>query len=308
MKSKSELVKKLLEHKEQESILESHKTKQYNKLLENQAKENFDKVNNVNLSRVQKTKALSQFKESVKNALVTEAICSVFIPALEGMAPTDSHLTLARNLVSNYVKENTASKILQKFDTSRSILLSEWYRIINSNYENIITEAQAACDDNEELTIDNDNKDNFFTDLDLSKPDDLINTIRNRVSDSVQEFINSNVEDKVDIKDLLNTIQDRVASATSQEVKESYEYRAKAAVKELTNRPKGIMHHMVTSLAKKSMLDESVGKYYKNENGLLNFDSITENCEIMITFLETLNTTEIERVDGEYIKKIINNL
>lgn len=308
MKSKSTLIKQLLEDKEQKSVLESHKTKQYNKFLESQSKENFDKINNVNLLRSQKTKALSQFKESVKNALITEAICSVFVPALEGMVPTDSHLTLARNLVSNYVKENTASAILQKFENSRSILLSEWYRIINVNYENIITEAQASCDDNEELTVDSDNKDSFFTDLDSSKPDDLINTIRNRVSDSVQEFINANVEDKVDIKDLLTTIQDRVASATSQEVKESYEYRAKTAVKELTNRPKGIMHHMVTSLAKKSMIDESVGKYYKTENGLLNFDSITENCEIMITFLETLNTTEIEKVDGEYIKKIINAL
>ena len=308
MKSKSTLIKQLLEDKEQKSVLESHKTKQYNKFLESQSKENFDKINNVNLLRSQKTKALSQFKESVKNALITEAICSVFVPALEGMVPTDSHLTLARNLVSNYVKENTASAILQKFENSRSILLSEWYRIINVNYENIITEAQASCDDNEELTVDSDNKDSFFTDLDSSKPDELINTIRNRVSDSVQEFINANVEDKVDIKDLLTTIQDRVASATSQEVKESYEYRAKTAVKELTNRPKGIMHHMVTSLAKKSMIDESVGKYYKTENGLLNFDSITENCEIMITFLETLNTTEIEKVDGEYIKKIINAL
>lgn len=299
----------LLKNKKEEQLLEEHKLAKKKKLEEEAKLESANRLN-VESKSVREARILNRFSEKLKMSLLTECIWGIYKPTLEHMVLTDKQTTLARNLVSNYVQESGPNAILERLNKSNSILLSEMNRIVRTNYDIILKEAKESCkdcDSEDDLTIDGEAKDNFFIDLDQAKPDDLIDTIRGRVSDAVQNFINANVEDKIDIKDLMTDIRDRVNGSPDEELKESFSIEAKRKTLDIQNRPKGLMHHMVHSLAKTAFTNESVGIHYLNENGKLDLDSITENCQIMIAFLETLNTTEIEVVDKSYIKKIIDS-
>ena len=256
---------------------------------------------------VDKANKFMTYSSNVKKALLAECINSVYQSVIECNRHDATSIAISKNLVNKLIEEQGVSTLLNRFKT-KNILLSEYYSLIEKYYNKIVTEAdEKAKEDNasDNYGIDVTVKDNFFDELNMAKPEDVILNIRTRVSDAVQEFIDSNTEDKMDIKDILQQVQDRVNSTKVDEVKESYRAMGEAQIRDIRNKPKKLFGYMVESVSKGVMKDEALKEYYMKDERL-DMDKIVENCELMYTLLEVVNTTGMVKVDEAYIQSVVD--
>lgn len=193
----------------------------------------------------------------------------------------------------------------------------------------------AEEDSEEDVVIDNDeddgSKDASVNDTDedgesdstiydeLEDEEDVqkaVELIRNRVADAEEAFIKRNAKDKQTMDDLLNKISDNVK--TVEKIADNDSVKSKIAqesvqaahrqIGELHNKPQFIFEAMVRNLSSSIVKDDDIKKNYLNESGAIDMGSVIESAKIMYAFLETLNTLQFEKVDGEYIKKVLSEI
>lgn len=253
---------------------------------------------------IQRSMKFAAFSEEVKEVLLGECINRLYGSVLETEHVDENQKTIAKSLVNKFIKENGVDKLLNSFRT-KNVLLSEYSRIVSKYHKQIM---ETAKEDNEDtLTIEPEIKDNFFDELDMVKPDDVIVNIRTRVSDAVQEFIDKNTEDKLDIKEIIQSVQDRVTTAKIDEVKESYSMLGKQAISKIRQKPKNVFSCMIESTAESVLKNDVLKQHYMTE-GKLNLDSIVENCKVMYTLLEMVNTTQMIKIDEAYIRDLLDGM
>ena len=71
------------------------------------------------------------------------------------------------------------------------------------------------------------------------------------------------------------------------------------------NRPLTVFEKMTRNLTKDIINNESVREQYLVESGNLDTEKVIESSRVMYGFLETLNTLQLENVNEEYIKNVI---
>ena len=250
----------------------------------------------------------TQFVTDSKTALLEECIYRTFDAALRKVNPAPTLESTGRALVDNFVKEQGTEELLRRFRT-QSVFLSELALLVDKYHKQIIE----ACDKENPDTfkVDASITDKFYEDLDAVNADEVIYSIRNRVADSMNEFIDQNTADKIEIKDILQDTKDKIESMKGivpNEVAESYTINAKRKISNIrNNKPKGIFDVMVESLLRKAYKDEKYREIYF-EGVTPKMDKIVENCEIMYTFLETVSTTKMIAVDENYIREILSDM
>lgn len=245
-----------------------------------------------------KKKQIKKLKES----LLSEAIYMIYNKSLGGIQLEDNSSTvIKRTLVNNFIQEQGVETLLNEFRT-KSYLLSEMSRIVNK-YTNLIVE---NCE--EEIDIDSELKSDFCEELDTDDVGEIVSVIRSRVSNAMDEFIQSNMNDKLEIKEILRATQEKIDSARNEQVKESFEQMGKKAVAQIrTKKTKNIIEAMVYNVSESTMKNEEMKKIYFKDNSL-DMDSIVEKCELMYTFLETINTCKMTKVNESYINNILKGL
>lgn len=154
---------------------------------------------------------------------------------------------------------------------------------------------------------------------DLEKETDVkkaVELIRKRVADAEESFIKTNAEDKKKIDDLLSKISDNVKTVEdisnddSSESKIAQEHAtiAKRQIKDITeNRPQSIFERMVRNLTRDITINESLRIKFSDNNGL-DMGSVIESTKVMYGWLETVSTLQLEKVDSEYIKNILDSM
>lgn len=156
---------------------------------------------------------------------------------------------------------------------------------------------------------------------DLDKEEDVqkaIELIRTRVADAEETFIRNNAEDKKQIDELLNKISNNVKTVEDLSDKNSAEDKTKKAMAEESarmskraidsireNRPLTVFEKMTRNLTKDIIKSESVREQYISESGNLDTERVVESSRVMYGFLETLNTLQLEKIDENYIKKVV---
>ena len=156
---------------------------------------------------------------------------------------------------------------------------------------------------------------------DLDKEEDVqkaIELIRTRVADAEETFIRNNAEDKKQIDELLNKISNNVKTVEDLADDKSDESKTKTAMAEESarmhkraidsireNRPLTVFEKMTRNLTKDIINNESVREQYLVESGNLDTEKVIESSRVMYGFLETLNTLQLENVNEEYIKNVI---
>ena len=200
--------------------------------------------------------------------------------------------------------------------------------------------AQDIVDDledvpDEDITVDGDteNKGKIFDDLE--KEQDVkkaIEVIRNRVADAEETFIKRNAEDKKKIDELIDRISNNVKTVkdmddqaetqddTEQELNKSEQDAENATAQEsvrvarrrvnqsIENRPYNLLEHMTKNLAKQITKDRVIREQYTGDDGRMDMQRIFEAGKVMYGFLETLNTLQLEKVDKDYITKLIHEI
>ena len=249
---------------------------------------------------------------NLRKTLLYECLYSLFDKSLGCQLENAVNDNIKKNLVENYIQEQGAEKIINSF-RGKNYLLSEFYRIINKYSDIMLESKRKKCkskNEQDSIEVDDSSKDDFFEDINTTdSADEVASLIRNRVSTSVNEFINNNAKDQIELKDIINKAQTDIQNNPNADdsIKESYEYRAKRKIANLNKRNKGIFESMISNIANSSFKDDNLKKVY-TENGKIKIDFIVENAEIMYTFLEMLNTTEIQRIDESYIETVLKEL
>ena len=249
----------------------------------------------------------NSYSESIRTTLVTEALYNLFkesAPAKISNTPSDR--SIMRAIVNEYVNDTGYTEILNRMKTA-SVPMSEMHNIIVSNTKAILEEADK--DNPDTFVVTPEMKDNFFDQLNHSDSEDINNAIKDRVSDAMEDFVTANTKDHDDIQNALNKAQEEVGETPDdeEELKEYYVYKAKREAAEIRNAPKGVLHSMISSMCEGVIRNQEQNREFINE-GHLDMDKITNRVALMYNFLEMLNTTRLEKIDGAYLENVIEGL
>lgn len=154
----------------------------------------------------------------------------------------------------------------------------------------------------------------------LDKEEDVkkaVSLIRKRVSDAEETFIKRNTEDKKQINQLLNKISDNIKTVEDIDDKDDGKSKvaeesanvARQKINEITeHRPLSIFEKLTRNLSTSIVRNTVTKEMYMTESGKLDMPAVYESARVMYGFLETLNTLQLEKVDKEYIKEILDNM
>lgn len=249
----------------------------------------------------------NSFTETVKSMLLTEALYKMYSESMnENITKDNTNASIMRSIVSNFVNENGYYNIMNNMKTA-SPAMSNLYNIINHHVNTIIESA----DKQDDLTfrIKPEMKDDFFNALDYSDTDEISNAIHDRVSTAMQDFVTANTKDHEDINAVLQQAQEKIAEVDPEdtEMHEYYQMKAKQEMAKIRRAPKGILHHMVTSLSESVIKHQDSHSEFMIENHL-DMDKIVTRTTLMYTFAEMLNTSRIGKVDEVFIENLISDL
>ena len=265
---------------------------------------------------VNKAKAYSDFKKSVVESYVGGLLWNIYESVLDKNMSSEFAKGIGRGTLTSYIKENGAANILKKMN-GKTKFLSEAARMI----DDFVTEAIEDADpDNEDtLAIDPKKEQEFYDNLSNSDDvADITNAIRMRVVDAEEKMATDNINDKIDMDDIMQGAAQRIESVRQSNKEgelsdDSAELQqqetvmmSKARMNDLaTKRSRSVLEQMVRNTSKKVLKDENLAKVYA-ENGKVDFDKLIEANTAIYTFMETLNTIQLEDFDEESVKKIIS--
>lgn len=245
----------------------------------------------------------SSFLKNVRTSFMTECLYKLYKDS--SVAPlTESDRIIAKNLINKFVLEKGAKELISEFAT-KNLLLSEFSRITQKYYDMVLE----TCDEKNkevEFTISNDVTNDFYKELETVDTDTASKLIRDRVSDAISEFIDDNVNQKIEYQDIISAAQDKIATATDESMIEVYSNRAKRKINEMKlSRNKNVFHCLVESLSKNAITDPSLKQKYLIDESKLDMEGIVNDSQLIYTMLEMINTTNM--VNEEYVSNYIKS-
>lgn len=318
---KSEDVKNILniieaqEKKQQEFRLEAYLEERAKKEKEIEKKESLTESYEEN--RVRNSQSLSKFKTSVKNSLLEARLNYLFEGCFEPnylVLMSEDTKAFNRSLVTKFIKEETAEKILENCE-GKTLFLSEMANDINNRYNSIMENVDK--DDPESFTVsrsdigDIDSDENFFDTLDGSQDlEEVKDLIKMRVSAATQEFITANREKKEQIQDIINVAKERIDAVRTgsdeedEAIKMEHTLRMKRQISDLNKSKSKTVYEQIVANLTESVIKTEALKNKFTVNGKLDMDAIVERANSMYTFLEMLNTLKI-KTDEKYISECV---
>lgn len=237
----------------------------------------------------------AQYKRDLKESLLFETLNMILSKAIPESVVTEDTSSMVKNILSTFIKEEGGDRLLNSFST-KTLFLSE----VNRNINDILTGESIPEDKSDDF------KANFKSKIIGTELDDIIDTIRKRVSNSLDEFITNNTKDKLKIKEILTKTQEKVDKAKSESLKESAQRQAKKQIRDIrSNRTQNILEYMIYKSSKTVITNEDLKPIFTNESGNINIDKVVENCVVSYAFLEMLNTMKIKNVNEKYISDFI---
>ena len=297
----------------------------------NRAREEYYTIVQENLStQIKNANSRTKFLETVKEAFLAECIMKLYSASTQ--APmTKRDKVIAKNMVNNFIKENGAGNLITSFAT-KNLLLSEMARITQKYYDRVVNETWANADtgvfgagllspdkddtrpaDSKPWEVQNwdlptDIANDFYDELIKVDVTDASKLIKDRVADSIQNFIDTNAIAKMEYEDIINQAQEKIEAAKDEAVIEEYSNMAKRRINEMKlTRPKNIFNVMVESLTRKSITNDDYKDKYIHE-GTVDMNLIVDDTSLIYTMLEMVNTTNMIKVDAEFISEYVKSL
>ena len=303
--SNAEIVKQHLQSTKDKSITES----QLNALNEaKSARETVDKTNTVleNMSRnAVATNRRLDFSTSVSNYLMETAIYTVFEKVLEESGGDNHDMNIGRNTIKNFVQEAGYFKLVDKFLNEN--LVTSQIASLCEEYKVIIMEASkksGAIDEDPVYTMDKAIADDFINNIKDIVPEKAIKIIRDRVADSMDQFLNQQAENKASLVNIYNKANEKVKTAANEAVKEDLTKIAKHEASKVYDRSTDMLGAMVRIMTENVHKVEDLKKVYY-ENNELNMKQIINDSTVVYMALETMNSLGMANMDEAYIQKTL---
>lgn len=312
--SDKDWIKRQIRQKELEALEES----ELKNLKEIRRKREIDAINEESNAfydkRIASTKAREayiEFKSNLKNNLVCECVYNIYKNSIhpyitESFKNKDINLdAIGRGFVEDFVNEQGVDKLLRTWKR-KNVLLREYANIVEETLKNI-TESLDKNDPSS-FGVSNKDKSQFYSNLNNSTPEEVVDTIKTRVISSIETFLDDHKNMKNAVTDIYNQAQTKIASTDDEELKEAYNMRANAAIKEQTSRASNVFGQLCTQLGKNIMYDDNLREQYITEDGRLDTEAIVGMTGMMYTLLETCNTLKLVNVDKEYIEALLEDM
>ena len=150
--------------------------------------------------------------------------------------------------------------------------------------------------------------DDFIEDIKDLIPGRAIDIIQDRVSDSMQDFIDRNNSNKAAIMDIYGKASERINGAEDGPVKDDLVNLSKTQVNEVYTRPTTVLNAIVKSIAESVVRKDELKKSYMTEDGHIDMDKVVNSGLVMYTVLECLNTMEMVNFTSDYLKKTLKSI
>lgn len=294
----------VLENAEREERINKQKTVSYNENYTSEL-DSYNTLVNMKESANAKMRGYNKFVQDTKTTLLAECLLA-FTENASGYQHNKAQASIIqRNLVNQFINENGVDKLLNSMK-DKTYVLSEMSRVIEK-YTNIVLE-KVDKDKPETYFIIPEDRDAFFKELDTDDNEEVASMIKIRVSDALDQFVQSNIKQKEELREILVQSKERIDAAKSEEVRESFNNLSKQAIVTLKEKKvKSVLEMMIAGMVKNTLKDKELSSVYMNE-GTLDMDAIVENATTMYAFLETVNTIKIIDVDSKYIESVLNEL
>ena len=292
-----------------------------NKRMAALLKESQDRYDNIQFYK-EHHQFLRERKQNYKQAILTECLATslkgIYIAGLERCMPlTEENIKLSESLVDRFIEEQGGSLAMLRRMSNKTYLLETIRKIVEETGEEV---SDTATEEEKEFNeLPEENKEEMLDKLE--KEDDVdaaVDIIANRISSAEEEFIKKNAEDKEKVENIINGINDRLQAvkadpSTTDEVKEEVEKESAIECKRKINdvyynRHHTIFEHMVTEMSSCIVKDKELKESYTTKDGKLDMDRIVGNVKCMYGFLEFVNSTQLVKVDEEYIDNMLRNL
>lgn len=248
----------------------------------------------------------AKFSEQVFEGLVHECINYIFTGAAKKSLSSQRAKAIKEATINNFIKEEGAHNLVDHFYES-SYLLSECAKLIDEYHNKYLKEAEEN-DDYDNVTPDL----SFYDKLKSLDVDHVADVIRVRVNSEIDNFIQNNKEDRIKIKDSLKKTQDKINKLDPNEdedgqIEESFQILGKRELNRIRHsRPKSVFECMFQNIYESALKKEEVKKLYKDDSDQIDMDAIMEDCTLLYTFLETVNTAKLKNVDEKYISETLD--
>lgn len=279
---------------------------------------------------INKRVKFSEYKKSVKRTLLREALTRICTKSLRN--PSENEISVCESLIENYVAEKDIDELLESFK-GRTSFLENLNANIMKHYNAILEEVDETNEDT--MGINPDKLDDFFEDIDeVEDVEDITDTIRMRVANAEEEFVNRVEEDNQNLKTIIKSTAQRVQDAkqgldneyddddsdpdsedtdieidTEDEVQQEAVRFAKQQMYEVQHRkPRNVFDRMVRNLTEASVRNHELRDQLVSENGRTDMDKVVESVRCMYTLLEMVMALRIEDVDAKYIQDTLDSI
>lgn len=187
--------------------------------------------------------------------------------------------------------------------------------------------------EDEEIPEQPDSKEELFKKME--QEDDVtaaVDLISQRIEDAEADFIKKNAQDKKKIEKIIDKLNVRINGATGkidqtmdaagqapaatpdQTAADNSEVQAaqQEATRAITDvrensRFHSIFEEMVKDNATGIVKNQALLESYTNDEGKLNMDSVIESTKVLYGFLEFVNTIQLETVNTDFVKNVLDN-
>ena len=255
----------------------------------------------------------SEFIANARDYFLTEAINMILQESLDEDTSTEDR-EYGKALVEGFVKENGSLKLLSEFGR-KSLMLGGIADLVKESHQKVVHSCKEG--DCKTFKISKTIEDNFFDKLIGLKDDKITEKINARVCDSLEDFVQSNVNDKLDLEELAEKTKEKIenikakTSEQRQKIEESYmqQYnREVQKIKSRANRKVSVYEQIMDKMTRSIVSDESIRESFLLDSGQLDTSKIRGKVTTMYTFLEMLNTTKIANVNEAYLENILKNM
>ena len=256
----------------------------------------------------------SEFISNSRDYFVSESINMILQNSLDEDTSKENR-EYGKALVEAFVKEKGSIKLLSEM-SRKSITLACMADVIKEAHQQVVL----GCKEGDvktfriTKTINND----FFEKIIGLSDEKITKKIMERVCDSLEDFAQSNVNDKLDLEELADKTKEKIENIKARtledkkKIEESYvmQYKKQVeSIKQRANRKVGIFEHMMYTTTHNIVTDEKILESFTvTETGKLDVSKIKDKVVVMYTFLEMLNTTKLENVNESYIENVLKNM
>lgn len=251
----------------------------------------------------------ADFLEKTKRYYLSEALNFM----LNRCLATSEHDNCGLDICRQFVQEEGYNNLMRNFKC-KTYTLALVEQCVSEAVER--TKNKTDKDNCITWTIRDSDQKEFYDSL-RDLPIDKITTIINkRVCTATEDFIQNNINMKLDIEEVAAKSKERIDAAKekydekrSEQIQKEQTRIYKGAVAEIkNNHTNNIYGHMMNLTSKAILENESIRKDYICESGKIDMGAIESKVKTMYTFLEMVNSFRIKTVDNKYIEECLASI